>query len=63
MVEYEKEVKKLYKEVAVLKHAVYKRVQLKKSGPSVSAVQKNRKLLKPATKLLKPGDEITETWR
>ena len=36
---YEKEVKQLYKEVAELKHAVYKRVQFKKSGPSVSAVQ------------------------
>ena len=38
IVEHEKEVKELYKEVAELKHAVYKRVQLKKSGPSVSAV-------------------------
>ena len=37
--EYEKEVKKLYREVAELKHAVYKKVQLKKSGPSVSVVQ------------------------
>ena len=40
VVEYEKEVKQLYKEIAELKHAVYKRVQVKKSGPSVSAVQK-----------------------
>ena len=39
VVEYENEVKQLYKEVAELKHAVYKRVQVKKSGPSVSAVQ------------------------
>ena len=39
VVEYEKEVKQLYREVAELKHAVYKRVQVKKSGPSVSAVQ------------------------
>ena len=30
----------MYKEVVELKHAVYKRVQLKKSGPSVSSVQK-----------------------
>ena len=40
VLEYEKEVKKLYKEVAELKHAVYKKVQVKKSGPSVSSVQK-----------------------
>ena len=40
VVEYEKEVKKLYKEVAVLKHAVYKRIHVKKFGPSVSSVQK-----------------------
>ena len=40
IVEYEKEVKQLYNEVAELKHAVYKRVHLKKSGPSVSSVQK-----------------------
>ena len=39
VVEYEKEVKQLYREVAELKHAVYKRVQVKKSGPSFSAVQ------------------------
>ena len=39
VVKYENEVKQLYKEVAELKHAVYKKVQLKKSGPSVSAVQ------------------------
>ena len=39
VLEYEKEVKKLYREVAELKHAVYKRVQVKKSGPSVSSVQ------------------------
>ena len=39
IMEHEKEVKQLYKEVAELKHAVYKKVQLKKSGPSVSAVQ------------------------
>ena len=39
ILEYEKEVKKLYKEVAEHKHAVYKKVQVKKSGPSVSAVQ------------------------
>ena len=38
ILEYEKEVKQLYKEVTVLKHAVYKKVQLKKSGPSVSSV-------------------------
>ena len=40
ILEYEKEVKQLYREVAELKHAVYKRVQVKKSGPSVSSVQK-----------------------
>ena len=39
MVEYEAEVKQLYREVAELKHAVYKKVQVKKSGPSVSSVQ------------------------
>ena len=39
MLEYENEVKQLYKEVAELKHAVYKKVQVKKSGPSVSSVQ------------------------
>ena len=39
VLEYEKEVKQLYKEVAELKHAVYKRIQVKKNGPSVSAVQ------------------------
>ena len=39
VVEHEKEVKQLYKDVAELKHAVYKRVQLKKSGLSVSSVQ------------------------
>ena len=39
IVEYEKEVKQLYKDIAELKHAVYKKVQLKKSGPSVSSVQ------------------------
>ena len=39
VLEYEKEVKKLYKEVAEHKHAVYKRVQVKKNGPSVSSVQ------------------------
>ena len=38
-VEYEKEVKQLYQEVAELKLAMYKKVQLKKSGPSVSSVQ------------------------
>ena len=40
VVEHENKVKQLYKEVAELKHAVYKRVQVKKSGPSVSSVQK-----------------------
>ena len=40
IVEYEKEVKQLYKEIAKLKHTVYKRVKLKKSGPSVSSVQR-----------------------
>ena len=40
VVEHEKEVKELYREVAELKHAVYKRVQLKKSVPSVNSVQK-----------------------
>ena len=39
VLEYEKEVKKLYKEVAEHKHAMYKKVQVKKSGPSVSAFQ------------------------
>ena len=39
VVKYENEVKQLYKEVAELKHAVYKRVRVKKSGPSVSSVQ------------------------
>ena len=39
VVEYENEVKQLYKEVAELKHAVYKRVQVKKSGPNVSSMQ------------------------
>ena len=39
VLEHEKEVKQLYRKVAELKHAVYKKVQLKKSGPSVSAVQ------------------------
>ena len=39
VLEYENEVKKLYKEVAELKHAVYKKVQVKKNGPSVSSVQ------------------------
>ena len=39
VVEYETEVKQLYKEVAELKHAVYKRVQVKKTGPSVNSVQ------------------------
>ena len=40
VLECEKEVKKLYKEVADLKHAVYKKVQVKKVGPSVSTAQK-----------------------
>ena len=40
ILEYEKEVKKLYREVAEHKHAVYKKVQVKKNGPSVSSVQK-----------------------
>ena len=40
VVEYEKEVKQLSQEVVELKHAVYKKVQLKKSGPSVSSIQK-----------------------
>ena len=40
VVESEKEVKKLYREVAELKHAVYKRVQLKKAGPSVIQFRK-----------------------
>ena len=40
MMEHEKEVKKLYREVAELKHAVYQKIQVKKSGPSVSLVQK-----------------------
>ena len=39
VVEHEIEVKKLYREVAELKHAVYKKVQVKKVGPSVSAIQ------------------------
>ena len=39
VVEYENKVKQLYREVAELKHAVYKRVQVKKSGLSVNAVQ------------------------
>ena len=39
VLEHEKEVKQLYKEVVELKYAVYKRVQLKKSGPSVNSVQ------------------------
>ena len=39
VLEYEKEVKKLYREVAEHKHAVYKKVQVKKSGLSVSSVQ------------------------
>ena len=38
VLEYEKEVKQLYREVAELKHAVYKKVQVKKSGPSVSSI-------------------------
>ena len=33
VVEYETEVKQLYKEVAKLKHAVYKKIQVKKTGP------------------------------
>ena len=41
VLEYEKEGKQLYREVADLKHAVYKKVQVKKNGPSVSSVQKN----------------------
>ena len=40
VVEHENEVKQLYKEVVELKHAVYKKGQVKKSGPSVSSVQK-----------------------
>ena len=40
VLEYEKEVKQLYREVAELKHAVYKRIQVKKFGPSVSSAQK-----------------------
>ena len=40
VLEYEKEVKKLYKEVAEHKHAVYKKIQVKKSGSSVSSLQK-----------------------
>ena len=39
VMEYEKEIKKLYREVAEHKHAVYKKVQVKKNGPSVSSVQ------------------------
>ena len=39
VLEYEKEVKKLYREVAEHKHAVYKKVQVKKPGPNVSSVQ------------------------
>ena len=39
VVEHETEVKRLYREVAEHKHAVYKKVQVKKSGPSVSAFQ------------------------
>ena len=39
VVEYEKEIKQLYKEVAELKQAVYGKVQVQKSGPSVSSVQ------------------------
>ena len=41
VVEHENEVKQLYKEVAELKHAVYKKVQVKKNGPSVRSVQKD----------------------
>ena len=40
VLEFEKEIKKLYREVAVLKHAMYKKIQVKKSGPSVSSTQK-----------------------
>ena len=40
MVEHENEVKQLYKEVAELKHVVYKKVQVRKFGPSVSSAQK-----------------------
>ena len=39
VLEYEKEVKKLYREVAEHKHVVYKRIQVKKNGPSVSSFQ------------------------
>ena len=39
VVENKKEVKQLYKEVAELKHTMNKRVQLKKTSPSVSSVQ------------------------
>ena len=38
VVEYKKEMKQLYKEVAKLKYSVYKRVQMKKSGPRGSSV-------------------------
>ena len=41
VVEHESEIKQLYKEVAVLKQAVYKKVQVKRNGPSASAVQKH----------------------
>ena len=40
VLEYENEVKQLYKEVAEHKHAVYKRIQVKKHGPSVSSEKK-----------------------
>ena len=36
----------MYKDVAELKHTVYKRVQLKKSGPSISSLQSVQQIQK-----------------
>ena len=40
VIENEKEIKQLYKEVAELKHAVHRKIEKQKNGPSVSSVQK-----------------------
>ena len=40
VIEYEKEIKQLYKEVAELKQAVHRKIEKQKNGPSVSYVQK-----------------------
>ena len=39
VIEHEKEIKQLYKEVAELKQAVHRKIEKQKNGPSVSSVQ------------------------